>query len=60
MIFEAIRTNKKNGGTAIGIYKSLKPVLIQEYSGELELLVVEVKVSKMENYFRIWSSGEFA
>ena len=48
IIFEAIRTNKKNGGTAIGIYKSLNPILIQEYSSEFELLVVEVKVNKME------------
>ena len=48
VIFESIRTNKKNGGTAIGIYKSLKSVLIQEYSGEFELPVVEVKVSKMD------------
>ena len=41
VIFEAIRT-KKGGGTAIAIHEDLKPKLIEEYSEEFELLVVEV------------------
>ena len=45
-IFEAIRTNKNNGGTVIGIHKNLKPVLTEEYSGDFELLVVEVNINK--------------
>ena len=28
-VFEAIRTNKNNGGTAIRVIESLKPVLIE-------------------------------
>ena len=48
VIFEAIRQNKKKGGTLIGAHKSLNPVLIKEYSEEFELLVVEVKVNKQE------------
>ena len=43
-IFEAIRSKAK-GGTAIGVLKGLKPVLIKEYSEEFELLVVEVKTT---------------
>ena len=42
-IFEAIR-NKKDGGTLIGVHKGLKPVLIEEYSEDFELLVVEISV----------------
>ena len=41
-IFESIR-NKVKGGTAIGVKAALKPVLVEEYSEEFELLVVEVK-----------------
>ena len=44
-VFEAIR-NKTKGGTMIAVHKSMKPILIEEYSEEFELLVVEVK---MEN-----------
>ena len=44
VVFEAIRKNKKKGGTAVGVHKSLKPVLIEEYSEEFELIVVEIKV----------------
>ena len=40
--FEAIR-KKHNGGTLIGVHKGLDPVLIEEYSEDFELLVVEVK-----------------
>jgi exonuclease III len=40
--FEAIRT-KKGGGTALAIHEDLKPKLIQEYSDEFELLVVQIK-----------------
>ena len=46
-IFEAIR-KKAKGGTMIGVHKALKPCLIQEYSNEFELIVVEIKVSKKE------------
>ena len=42
-IFEAIR-KKDGGGTMIGIHKSLQPVLIEEYSEDFELIVVEMKV----------------
>ena len=42
-IFEAIR-NKEGGGTMIGAHKSLKPILIHEYSEEFELLIVEVDI----------------
>ena len=42
-VFEAIR-NKAKGGSAIGAHKGLKPFLIQEYSDEFELLVVEIQV----------------
>ena len=48
IIEETLTLSKNNGGTAIGIYKSLNPILIQEYNGEFELLVVKVKVNKME------------
>ena len=51
-IFEAIR-NKEFGGTMIGVQKSLDPVLISEYSGIFELLVVEAKISN--KYVRIMS-----
>ena len=40
--FEAIR-KKQKGGSLIGVHKSLDPVLIEEYSEDFELLVVEVK-----------------
>ena len=46
-IFEAIR-NKAKGGTIIGAHKALKPCLIQEYSEEFELLVIEIKISNKE------------
>ena len=46
-IFEAIR-NKKDGGTLIGIHKGLKPMLIQEYSDNFELLVVEISLSNRD------------
>ena len=41
--FEAIR-KKPKGGTLIGAHRSLDPVLIEEYSDEFELLVVEVRM----------------
>ena len=46
-IFEAIRSKVK-GGTAIAVHKSLKPMLIEEYSDEFELLVVEIKLGNKE------------
>ena len=42
--FEAIRKQKQKGGTLIGVHKNLDPILIEEYSEEFELLVVEVKI----------------
>ena len=42
-IFESIR-NKQKGGTLIGVHKSLSPILIEEYSEEFELLVVEIQL----------------
>ena len=42
-IFEAIR-KKKGGGTILGAHKALEPILIQEYSDEYELIVIEVSV----------------
>ena len=41
--FEAIR-KKDKGGTLIGAHKSLDPVLIEEYSDNFELIVVEVNM----------------
>ena len=43
VVFEAIR-KKKGGGTLMAVHKDLKPKLIEEYSAEFELLVVEVVV----------------
>ena len=40
-----IRT-KEGGGTMLGVHVSLQPVLINEYSGTFELLVVEVKTDE--------------
>ena len=47
-IFEAIRSNKKGGGTLIGVHKALKPMLIKEYSDNFELLCVDVKINNYE------------
>ena len=41
-IFESIRKNKKDGGTAVGVHKSLNPFIIKVYEDDFELLVVEV------------------
>ena len=46
-IFESIR-KKEKGGTLIGAHKALNPMLIQEYSEEFELLVVEINVKNKE------------
>ena len=46
-IFEAIR-KKQKGGTLIEAHKSLDPILIEEYSEDFELLVIEVKVDGKE------------
>ena len=50
--FEAIR-KKQKGGTLIGAHKSMDPVLIEEYSEDFELLVIEVKMG--HKYVRIIS-----
>ena len=46
-IFESIR-KKQKGGTLIGAHKSLDPVLIEEYSEDFELLVVEVRMGRTD------------
>ena len=46
-IFEAIRSKEK-GGTMVGAHKALQPILIEEYSEDFELLVVEVKIRNKE------------
>ena len=46
-VFEAIR-KKKGGGTALGVHKALNPVLIEEYSEDFEILVVEVQIRNKE------------
>ena len=48
VIFKAIRKLKQFGGTIIGIHESMEPILIEDYSDEFELLVVEVKISNRE------------
>ena len=45
--FEAIR-KKAKGGTLIGAHKSLDPILIEEYSDDFELIVVEVKIANKD------------
>ena len=42
-IFEAIR-KKQKGGTLVAAHKSLDPILIEEYSEDFELIVMEVKI----------------
>ena len=42
-IFESIR-KKQKGGTLIAAHKSLDPILIEEYSEDFELLVIEIKL----------------
>ena len=46
-IFESIR-KKQKGGTLIGAHKSLQPILIEEYSEDFELLVIEVKIGEKD------------
>ena len=41
--FEAIR-NKEGGGTIIGAHISLEPILIEEYSEDFELVVIEITI----------------
>ena len=45
--FESIRS-KKGGGTLIAAHKDLNPKLIEEYSEEFELLVIEVVTKEKE------------
>ena len=45
--FEAIR-KKKGGGTIIAVHEDLSPKLIEEYSEEFELLVVEIKTKQKD------------
>ena len=44
-LFEAIRKVKENGGSIIGVHKAMKPVLVEEYSEEFELIVVEIVIA---------------
>ena len=46
--FETIRKNKEKGGTMIGVHKSLKPKLINEYDETFELLVIEINVANKD------------
>ena len=46
-VFEAIR-KKVKGGSMIGVHKALKPVLIEEYSCDFELLVVEIQIANKD------------
>ena len=41
-------TFEAKGGTIIGAHKGLNPILIEEYSEDFELLVVEVKIRNKE------------
>ena len=43
VLFETIRKCKIKGGSMLGIHVSLHPVLVNEYSEEVELLVAEIK-----------------
>ena len=43
-IFESIR-KKEFGGTMVGIHKGLQPILIEEFCGDFELLIVEITIS---------------
>ena len=45
IVFEAIRKNKEQGGSILGVHESLKPVLISEYQEEFELIVIETKIA---------------
>ena len=47
-IFESIRQNKEKGGCLMGIHKSLKPVLIDEYSETLEIILTEIRIGDKE------------
>ena len=47
-IFEAIRKNKEQGGTMLGIHVGLQPVLIKEYSEDFELLIVQITAADKE------------
>ena len=44
-LFETIKKRKKLGGTLIGAHKSLDPILIEEYSEDFELLVIDVRIN---------------
>ena len=46
VVFESIR-KKKGGGTLVAIHEDLNPHLIEEYSDEFELIVVEVDTNEM-------------
>ena len=44
VVFEAIR-NKKGGGTMCAVHEEFSPKLVNEYSDDFELLVVEMKTN---------------
>ena len=43
-VFEAMR-KKEGGGTLVGAHKTLDPMLIEEYSEDIELVVIEITVA---------------
>ena len=47
VIFEAIR-KEKGGGTLTAVHESLKPKLIEEYSDQFELIVVEIETKERQ------------
>ena len=47
VVFESIR-KAKNGGTICAIHEDFSPKLIEEYSSQFELLVVEVKTQEKQ------------
>lgn len=47
-IFELVRKDKHGGGLAIGVVKDLEPVWISEGDDEIELLVVEIRITDMK------------
>ena len=48
--FESIQ-KIKGGGSMIGAHESLNPILIKEYSDELELIVIEI--TRKDKYIRV-------
>ena len=45
-IFEAIRKNKKDGGSLVGAHCDLNPTVVKEYEDDFELIVIEIETNK--------------